>query len=68
MKDKEVGELWRHIRCFPSAQREVEVVPLIRKLVEERAMRMVLSDALRDFGIKPKDWPFALIDAKKGQP
>ena len=69
MTDKEVGELW-HKHYVPNPKEEVlEVLDLIRKLVEERAKAIEeygrpwnelqtphVDLALRDFGIDPKTW------------
>jgi hypothetical protein len=60
MEDKEVGELWEWAAVISPVDGRVdnrEVVELIRKLVEERALRdeRALSAILRDdFDIDPE--------------
>ena len=71
MTDKEVGELWRHIRADLYCEDQLckygtaakFCFALIRKLVEERTdhyidnpSEIALAQALADFGIDPKTW------------
>lgn len=70
MEDREVGEVWReHLfnTDFYEEHLAEQIIRLIRKLVEERAMRWQseqgiaggtagLYKALRDFGIPPETW------------
>lgn len=70
MEDKTVGEIWRryqgHVRNKPIHADSTPLL-LIRKLVDERAMRWQSEQgiaggtagfykALRDFGIDPETW------------
>ena len=70
MTDREVGELWEWVAVINPNDGKVdnwEVKKLIRKLVDERARVTYINqlgedpkyaewNALRDFGIDPKDW------------
>ena len=67
MTDKEVGELWLRTYDCPCWECTDRVVPLIRKLVEERRGFYIVHEsewgrgtsleaALRDFGIDPADF------------
>ena len=66
--DKEVGKIWKVVRETKAYPVVYEVaIPLIRKLVAERAAliaaklevpmtRMDIKEAINEFGIDPADW------------